>query len=150
MSEITSETAFDDITRDPNFLLIAVGGIAWIIGLYGVILIGPLLVTGGFVLTCFATAATALQRPTKGAWSGVILGTIIYLAGSATAWLPLIGLISPILIVVGAIMILFFSIPLALQYGNKPLMNEMQKAWDSRDKKKSKSKPEENEEEPES
>ncbi|MFX0108511.1 MAG: hypothetical protein ACFE7R_09525 [Candidatus Hodarchaeota archaeon] len=51
MSEITSETAFDDITRDPNFLLIAVGGIAWIIGLYGVILIGPLLVTGGFVLT---------------------------------------------------------------------------------------------------
>ncbi len=135
MNGIVSETGFDNVVRDPNFLMIVLGAIVWILGSY-VPFIGPFLVVGGFVLTIFATASTAAVRPTTGAWPGLLIGSLLYLIGLYLPWI-LLGFLSPLFLIPGAVLILFFAIPLALQYGNAPLMTTMQEQWESRSQKKS-------------
>jgi hypothetical protein len=135
LNRIVSETGFDNVVRDPNFLMIVLGAIVWFLGSY-VPFIGPFLVVGGFVLTIFATASTAAVRPITGAWPGLLIGSLLYLIGLYLPWI-LLGFLSPFFLIPGAVLILFFAIPLALQYGNAPLMTTMQEEWESRSQKKS-------------
>ncbi|MHA2020477.1 MAG: hypothetical protein ACW96N_02100 [Candidatus Thorarchaeota archaeon] len=135
MNGIVSETGFDNVVRDPNFLMIVLGAIVWFLGSYAPF-IGPFLVVGGFVLTIFATASTAAVRPTTGAWPGLLIGSLLYLIGLYLPWI-LLGFLSPFFLIPGAVLVLFFAIPLALQYGNAPLMTTMQEEWESRSQKKS-------------
>jgi hypothetical protein len=135
MNGIVSETGFDTVVRDPNFLMIVLGAIVWFLGIY-VPFIGPFLVVGGFVLTIFATASTAAVRPSIGAWPGLLIGSLLYLIGLYLPWI-LLGFLSPFFQIPGAVLILFFAIPLALQYGNAPLMTTMQEEWESRSQNKS-------------
>jgi hypothetical protein len=129
--EITSEIGFDDVARDPNFLIILLGGAIWLIGLY-IPLIGPLFVTAGFVVTVIATTSTASIRPANGAWLGLMIGALVYLVGLYLPWVPLLGLLAPLVLVPGAVLILFFAIPIALRYNNAPLMDTFQNEWAKR------------------
>jgi hypothetical protein len=142
--EVTSEIGFDEVIRDPNFLAILLGAAIWLVGAY-LPLIGPLFVTAGFAVTVFATASTASIRRSKGAWPGLLIGGLIYLVGLYLPWVPLVGLLAPLLQVTGAVLILFFAIPIALRYGNAPLMETFQSEW----AKRSKSRPSKTEEEKE-
>jgi uncharacterized protein YacL len=126
--EVTSEIGFDEVIRDPNFLAILLGAAIWLVGAY-LPLIGPLFVTAGFAVTVFATA-------------GLLIGGLIYLIGLYLPWVPLVGLLAPLVQVTGAVLILFFAIPIALRYGNAPLMETFQSEWAKRSKSKT-SKPEE-------
>jgi hypothetical protein len=111
----------ESFTKDPNSLLITIGMLVWILGSYSSI-VQPLLYTGGFVLTCYATAVTALKRPGTKAGPGLILGIIIHLiAGFLNAIWFLGPILSPILYVLGGSLILFFAVPMALQLGNVPI-----------------------------
>jgi sulfite exporter TauE/SafE len=118
--------AVDSLRSDPNFLWILVGGVVWLIGLY-TLWIGPLLTTGGFILTCYATAATALNRPISNALPGLLMGGVLLLAGQVLAVLPLLGLIAPFFIVIGSVLILFFATPVAIQKGSAPLAEALQR-----------------------
>ncbi|MFX0056335.1 MAG: hypothetical protein ACFFAX_09310 [Promethearchaeota archaeon] len=131
--EVTSEIGFDDVVRDPNFLAILLGAVLWLVGAY-IPLIGPLFITAGFVITVFATASTAAIRPSKGAWPGLIIGSLIYLVGLYLRWFPLVSLLAPLVEIPGAVLILFFAIPIALQYSNAPLMETFQSEWAKRSK----------------
>ncbi|MFX0045299.1 MAG: hypothetical protein ACFE8Z_05585 [Candidatus Hermodarchaeota archaeon] len=131
MDEVIAEGAIGDFASDPNFILIVVGALCWLLGFYtGPI--GPLFVTGGFVLTCLATAATALKRPMANAWPGLILGAALYLVGNSIWWIPLVGLLFPFFIVSGGVLILFFAVPLAIQQGGVSLLQSFQKLWAAR------------------
>ncbi|MHA2432926.1 MAG: hypothetical protein ACXADO_06855 [Candidatus Thorarchaeota archaeon] len=145
MSEAVSEGAIGDLTSDPNFILIVVGALCWLLGFYtGTI--GPLFSTGGFVLTCLASAATALKRPMTNAWPGLVLGALLYLIGSSIWWIPLFGLLSPFFIVFGGVLILFFAVPLAIQHGGVSLLQSFQKLWEARSQKPGDEESEESEE----
>ena len=122
-----------DLTKDPNLFGILIGAALWIVGLYMYTLIqiiGVVLNTIGFTLTCFATAASALKRPVNQAWIGVLFGAVLYLLG------PFIPLLNNIIFVAGAVMILFFAIPLALQTGKVPMMENLQEFLEENIKKK--------------
>lgn len=133
--EVTSETGFDDVVRDPNFLIILLGAALWLLGAY-IPLIGPLFIAVGFVVTVFATASTASIRPVNGAWLGLMIGSLMYLVGLYLPWIPLLGLLAPLVQIPGAVLILFFSIPIALRYNNAPLMDTFQSEWAKRSKPK--------------
>ncbi|MHA1769792.1 MAG: hypothetical protein ACTSV3_08105 [Candidatus Thorarchaeota archaeon] len=113
------------MARDPNFLLILVGAIIWFIGYY-VLLFGPLFLTVGFALVCFAAARTALSRPVTNAWPAILLGGLIQVVGFYFAWILILG---PAAIVTGGVMIVFYALPLALQKGDLPIVKELEKAW---------------------
>ncbi len=121
-----SETPVSQITSDPNFMLILVGAIIWMLGEYNIFLIGPLCVVIGFAMTASAIAISSLQRQTDKAVFGLLVGGVIQLAGYYIAWIPLVGwLIAPPLIVLGGVMIMFFAIPLAIQTGKVPFIEEI-------------------------
>ncbi|MFX1367302.1 MAG: hypothetical protein ACFFAY_01705 [Promethearchaeota archaeon] len=115
------EVPFKELAKDPNFILIVIGAVVWFVSPY-IPLIGPLFFTAGFVITCLATAASALKRPATMTWPGLILGAIIHLIGQYLSFIPVLG---NALIVLGAVLILFSVVPLALQYGNAPLMESL-------------------------
>ncbi|MFQ5833125.1 MAG: hypothetical protein ACE5H4_10510 [Candidatus Thorarchaeota archaeon] len=140
MTEITSENALGELASDPNFILIVVGALVWLLGFYTGPF-GPLFETGGFVLTCLATAATALKRPIANAWPGLILGALLFLVGASIGWVPLVGILAPMLVVFGGVLILFFAIPIAIQTGGVPLLRSFQKLWESRVQKKEEAQP---------
>lgn len=149
LNEVIAEGAISDLTSDPNFILIVVGALCWLLGFYtGPI--GPLFATGGFLLTCLATAATALKRPMTNAWPGLILGAALYLVGNSIWWIPLVGLLSPFFIVSGGVLILFFAVPLAIQQGGVSLLQSFQKLWQARTQRPKEGISEEPEEEQES
>ncbi|UCH03955.1 MAG: hypothetical protein JSW05_10230 [Candidatus Thorarchaeota archaeon] len=131
MNEVIVEGAIGDFTSDPNFILIVVGALCWLLGFFTGPL-GPLFVTGGFVLTCLATAATSLKRPVANAWPGLILGAALYLVGNSIWWIPLVGLLSPFFVVSGGVLVLFFAVPLAIQQGGVSLLQSFQKLWQAR------------------
>ncbi len=145
LTEVTSENAIGDLIGDPNFILILVGALVWLLGFYtGPI--GPLFLAGGFVLTCLATAATALKRPMTNAWPGLILGAVCYLLGESIGWIPLVAIVAPLLIVFGGVLILFFAIPIAIQSGGISLLQSFQKLWETRTQKKEQAQPEKSDE----
>ena len=126
------KNAFEEIASDPNFLMILAGSIIWFIGYYAGLL-NPLFQSTGFVLVCFSAALTALKRPVALAWPGLLLGGLLQIIGYYLAFFPLLGqLISPVFIVSGGVMIVFFAIPLALQRGELPVITRLQKLIESK------------------
>jgi uncharacterized membrane protein HdeD (DUF308 family) len=134
--DVTSEIGFDDVARDPNFLLILLGAVLWILGAY-IPFIGPFFITPGFVIVVLATASTASVRPKQGNWLGLIIGSLIYLVGLYLPWIPFLGLLAPLVQVPGAVLIFFFAIPIALRYSNAPLMDTFRSEWARRSNSKS-------------
>ncbi|NHI82839.1 MAG: hypothetical protein EAX81_00860 [Candidatus Thorarchaeota archaeon] len=126
------EVPFNELVKDPNFILIVIGAVIWFAAPY-IPFIQPIFMTAGFVLTCLATAASALKRPLTMAWPGLIIGILIYLVGLYLAFIPILG---NALSVIGAVLILFSAVPLALQYGNAPLMESFSDILEKKDKEK--------------
>ncbi len=133
MINLSTGNFLNDLTKDPNLFGIIVGAAIWIVGLYTLLviqIIGVILNAIGFTLTCFATAASALKRPVNQAWIGLLIGFILYTMG------PFVPLLNNLIFVSGAVMILFFAIPLALQTGKVPMMENLQEFLDENIKKK--------------
>jgi uncharacterized protein YhhL (DUF1145 family) len=130
---MSEKNFLQDLMSDPNIFGIIVGAAIWISGLYLVFfssIIGTILNTIGFTLTCFATAASALKRPVNQAWIGLLIGIILYLLG------PFVPIINYYILVAGAVMILFFAIPMALTTGKVPMMENLQEFLDENIKEK--------------
>lgn len=130
----------EQISKDPNYLMILAGAIIWFLGYY-VIIIGGLFISTGFVLVCFATALNSVKRAVDAAWPGLLLGGLIEVIGLYLKNFPYIG---NILIVVGGVVIMYFTIPLAIQRGELPIITQLQKMIDAQ-KKSSKKKKEKKE-----
>ncbi|TFF91960.1 hypothetical protein EU545_02465 [Candidatus Thorarchaeota archaeon] len=128
------KNALSEIASDPSFLMILAGAAIWYIGFY-MLFIGPLFTTTGFALVCFASATTALKRPVTTAWPGMLLGGLVMVVGSYLTWIFIIG---PMIYVAGAVMVIFFAIPLAVQRGELPILTEIQKFWDKQSEGKKK------------
>lgn len=120
------KNAFTEITSDSSFLMILAGAAIWYIGYY-IWYIGPLFSTSGFALVCFACAITALKRPVITAWPGMLLGGLVMIIGN---YLISFFILGPMIYVAGAVMVIFFAIPLALQRGELPVLTELQKFWE--------------------
>jgi len=133
VTDLSNNNFLEDIISDPNLLGILVGAAIWIVGLYTIgwiSFVGVILNTIGFTLTCFATAASALKRPVNQAWIGLLIGVIFYVLG------PFIPLFYNFIFVAGAVMILFFAIPMAIQTGKVPMMENLQEFLDMNIKEK--------------
>jgi len=128
------KSAVDTVRKDPNFVLIAVGAAIWFLGYY-VLFFRPVIVAGGFLLTCYATAVSALNRPVVNAWPGMLLGAAFFALGDfLTGFLPIS--LAAVLFVPGTVLMLFFAIPLAIQRGNAPLAEALQRVTKGSTKKK--------------
>lgn len=129
------KNAVEQLMSDSNFLLILAGGIIWFMGYY-VGLFAPLFLSTGFVLVCFSAALTSLSRPVAQAWPGLLLGGLIQIIGYYILLLvPLFGsTLSPLFIVPGGVMIIYFAIPLAIQRGELPALTHLQKLIESKRK----------------
>ena len=129
------KSAFEEVSSDPNFMMILAGAIIWFIGSY-LGLLQPLFASTGFVLVCFYATLTSLKRPVANAWPGLLLGGLLQIIGYYLAFIPLIGfLLSPAFIITGAVLIVYFAIPLALQRGELPIITQLQKLVESKKKK---------------
>jgi hypothetical protein len=117
------KSVFDEISSDPNFLMILAGAVLWFIGPY-LGLLSPLFLSTGFVLVCFSAALTSLKRPVTNAWPGLLLGGLLQIVGYYIGWIPFLG---NGLIVIGGVVIIYFAIPLALQRGELPVLTKLQK-----------------------
>jgi hypothetical protein len=125
------KNAFEAITTDPNFLMILAGAIIWLVGYYAGLL-SPLFLSTGFVLVCFSAAITSLSRPVAQAWPGLLLGGLIQIIGYSLAFVPILNLLSPLLVVTGGVVIVFFALPLAVQRGELPVLTRLQKLIESK------------------
>lgn len=122
------KNALNEIASDPNFLMILAGAIIWYVGYY-VLFFGGILLTTGFVLVCFSAALTSLSRPVALAWPGLLLGALLQIIGYFIFFIPFL---SPALIVIGGVAIVYFAIPLALQRGELPVITHLQKLVESK------------------
>jgi hypothetical protein len=86
---------FEQIISSPNFLLILVGAIIWLIAPF-TLLLAPLVSAAGFGLTIIATAQAAMSRPIASALPGFLIGGLIYVIGPFIALIPLIFQLSRI------------------------------------------------------
>ena len=128
------KNAFEEIVSDPNFLMILAGAVIWFLGNYMGFL-APLFLSTGFVLVCFSAALTSLSRPVARAWPGLLLGGLFQIIGYSLLFIPLIGQsLSPLFVVPGGVMIIYFAIPLALQRGELPAITHLQKLIESKRK----------------
>lgn len=123
---VLSMSPINEIKQDPNIFLITIGAILWLLGSY-IPFIGPFFTVVGFAMTASAVAISSLQRPTNNAIAGLLLGGIIQLIGYYLTLIPIINLIIAFpMIVLGGVMILYFAIPLAIQTGKVPFIEEIQ------------------------
>jgi hypothetical protein len=125
------KNAFAEIASDPNFLMILAGAAIWFVGFYAGLL-APLFSSTGFVLVCFSAALTSLKRPVALAWPGLLLGGLLQIIGYYLVWIFILG---NALIVTGAVLIVYFAIPLALQRGELPVITQLQKLIESKKEK---------------
>lgn len=133
---------FEQITSSPNFLLILIGAVIWLLGSY-VWFIGPLFTVAGFGLTVIATSQAAMSRPISSALPGFFVGGAIYVIGLYIALIPLVGwVIGPILFVIGGVMILFYGFSIALQRIDIPVVKNLEDFLETQQKKKDKPEPE--------
>ena len=121
----------EQVTSAPNFLMIVIGAVIWILGMY-IPFIGFLLTVSGFGLTTIATVQAAMTKPVTSAFPGLLLGGLIQVIG----YLILIY-------VPGAVMILFYGSSLALQRADIPIVKDIEGFIDSRKKKAAPTKTEE-------
>ncbi len=127
-------SAFEQIKRDPNFLMILSGAIIWFVGYYAGFLKG-LLIPTGFVLVCFAAALNSVRRAIDIAWPGLLFGGLIQVLGYYLKWVPFLG---NLLIVLGGVLLMYFTIPLAIQKGELPVLTQIQKLIEKKQKSKDK------------
>jgi len=125
------------IVLDLNFLMMLVGALIWFLGYY-VSFLGGLFWSTGFVLVCFYAAITSLKRPATLAWPGLLFGGLMQIIGYYIIYVPVISVLSPALLVIGGVTIVYFAIPLALQRGELPVMTRLQKRIDSKMHEKAK------------
>ncbi|MFW9960621.1 MAG: hypothetical protein ACFFDV_06370 [Candidatus Thorarchaeota archaeon] len=125
------EDGSKSIVLDMNFLMMMVGALIWLLGYYLGILNGIFLSTG-FVLVCFYAAITSLKRPATLAWPGLLFGGLMQILGYYIIYVPFADVLSPPLIVIGGVIIIYFAIPLALQRGELPVITQLQKLVDSK------------------
>ena len=125
------EDGSKSIVLDMNFLMMMIGALIWLLGYYLGILNGLFLSTG-FVLVCFYAAITSLKRPATLAWPGLLVGGLIQIIGYYITYVPIVSVLSPPLIVIGGVIIIYFAIPLALQRGELPVITQLQKLIDSK------------------
>ncbi len=125
------EDGSKSIVLDMNFLMMLVGALIWLLGYYLDFLNG-LFRSTGFVLVCFYAAITSLKRPATLAWPGLLFGGLLQIIGYYVLYFPVISVLSPPLIVIGGVIIVYFAIPLALQRGELPVMTRLQKLIDSK------------------
>ncbi|MBD3159030.1 MAG: hypothetical protein GF309_09600 [Candidatus Lokiarchaeota archaeon] len=124
----------DSLQSDPNFIYILISAAIWVIGAYMFIpVLDTVLTTIGFAATCFTTAITALKRPTATAWPGVIAGVVIKIVASLIGWIPILGLLAPLISIAGSVLILFFVVPLAIQQGEEILGETLKKFQDTKE-----------------
>jgi hypothetical protein len=134
------KNAIDQFTSDPSFLMMLAGAAIWFMGYYLWVL-EPLFVTTGFALVCFACATNALKRPVGTAWPGMLLGGLVMIIGNYLLYVPWWGyVLGRLLYVAGAVMVIFFALPLALQRGELPVLTELQKFWDKQSAERKKPK----------
>lgn len=128
----------EQVISAPNFLMIVIGAIIWILSYYASIIffIGFLFYIVGFGLTTFATIEAAMTKPVTSALPGFLLGGLVGVVGYFVAFVPIIGsIISPFLIVAGNVLILFFGASLALQRADIPIVKDLEDFIESRKKK---------------
>jgi hypothetical protein len=126
---------FEQLTTSPNFLMIFIGAIIWLIGFY-ILPIGRLFTIVGFGLTTIATVQAAMTKPVTSALPGLLIGGLIQLIGYIISIVFLIGwFFGPPLVVAGAVMILFYGSSLALQRAEIPIVKDLEDFIDSRKKK---------------
>jgi len=133
-----SDTPIDmieQVTSAPNFLMIVIGAVIWILGAF-VPFIGFLFTISGFGLTTIATVQAAMTRPVTSAFPGLLLGGIIQLIGYFILLIPIAGIfIFPFLNVAGAVLIIFYGSSLALQRADIPIVKDIEHFIDSKKKK---------------
>ncbi len=125
------------VTSSPNFLMIVIGAVIWLLGMYTPIflIIGPLIVVCGFGLTTIATVQAAMTKPVTSAFPGLLLGGLIQVIAAYIGWIPLIGLLAPLMYVAGGVLIIFYGSSLALQRADIPIVKDIEDFIDSRKKK---------------
>ena len=125
----------EQVTSSPNFLMIVIGAVIWLLGFF-IPFIGPLIIVAGFGLTTIATIQAAMVKPVTSAFPGLLLGGLIQLIGYYVGWVILVGFfLSPLLIVTGGVLILFYGSSLALQRADIPIVKNIEGFIDSRKKK---------------
>ena len=143
MSDMPSEV-IGQVVSSQNFAMMVIGAAVWLLGLY-IPFIGPLVVVCGFGLTVISTVQAAMTKPVTSAFPGLLLGGAIQVIGYYIGWIPLFGFfISPPLIVIGGVLILFYGSSLALQRADIPIVKDIEGFIESRKKKEA---PKETEEE---
>ncbi|MFX1559886.1 MAG: hypothetical protein ACFFBL_04815 [Promethearchaeota archaeon] len=136
MSDMPTEV-IGQVTSSPNFLMIVIGAVIWLLGLYTpvILIIGPLVVVCGFGLTLIATVQAAMTKPVTSAFPGLLLGGLIQVIGYYMSWFLTINLLSPPFIVAGGVLIIFYGSSLALQRAEIPIVKNLEDFIDSRKKK---------------
>lgn len=127
----------EQVTSAPNFLMIVIGAVIWLVGLYTPVLliIGPLIVVCGFGLTLITTVQAAMTKPVTSAFPGLLLGGLIQVIGYYIIWIPLVGILRPFFIVAGGVLIIFYGSSLALQRADIPIVKDIEGFIDSKKKK---------------
>ena len=142
MSDMPSEV-IGQVISSQNFVMMVIGAAVWLLGLY-IPFIGPLVVVSGFGLTVISTVQAAMTKPVTSAFPGLLIGGAIQVIGYYIGWIPIFGFfISPPLIVIGGVLILFYGSSLALQRADIPIVKDIEGFIDSRKKKEETKEPEE-------
>lgn len=137
MSDMPSEV-IGQVISSQNFVMMVIGAAVWLLGLYmpTIFLVGPLIRVCGFGLTVIATVQAAMTKPVTSAFPGLLIGGAIQVIGYYIGWIPIAGFfISPPLIVIGGVLILFYGSSLALQRADIPIVKDIEGFIDSRKKK---------------
>ena len=131
------------VISSQNFVMMVIGAAVWLLGLY-IPFIGPLVVVSGFGLTVISTVQAAMTKPVTSAFPGLLIGGAIQVIGYYIGWIPIFGFfISPPLVVIGGVLILFYGSSLALQRAAIPIVKDIEGFIDSRKKKEETKEPEE-------
>jgi uncharacterized protein YacL len=142
----TPKEVIEQVISSQNFIMIVIGAVIWLMGLVtpAILIIGPLVVVCGFGFTLIATVQAAMTKPVTSAFPGLLLGGLIQVIGYFAILIPFIGLFfSPLLIVAGGVLIIFYGSSLALQRADIPIVKDIEQFIDSRKKKDIKTEPEE-------
>lgn len=127
---------FEQIWTSPNFLLILVGAVIWLIAPL-TLLLAPLVSACGFALTIIATAQAAMSRPISAALPGLLIGGLIYVIAPFTLLIPLAGLvIAPVLSIIGNVMLLFYGFSIALQRIDIPIVKNLEDFLEAQQRKR--------------
>ncbi|MFW9807489.1 MAG: hypothetical protein ACFFFK_12240 [Candidatus Thorarchaeota archaeon] len=136
MSDTPMEV-IQQVVTSPNFLMIVIGAILWIIAPF-IWVIGFLFSIAGFGLTTVATFQAAMTRPVTSALPGFLFGGLLRVIGYLLIFVPILGIfLAPLVNVSGNVLILFYGASLALQRIDIPIVKDLEDFIESRKKKES-------------